>query len=619
MFRLKRILVPCDFSPFSDVAVRRASDLGMTLNADLHLLHVVAPTSRLTQTEPETDRALHARQRLEQQLEPHVVVQLTVERAVTIGTPHRAICEYACEHEIDLVVMGTHGRNGFVHLALGSVAEKVLRVAPCPVLIVRPDQEVNLVALARRVLRDEFGPSLAGELADTRATLKGRLMRILNISDQAAGYLFEALQNEGSLVWEIAEERHSGNSSTGVWQIRPLMLDGPGVFPDFLPKVEPSPAIDLIRRASALRATDIHVDPDGNECVVRLRVDGHLERYCKLDRAVADHLIQQFKTLARLDIGDPFHPHEGRLRLPSEMVDVEGRLTTSPVAGGEAAALRLFDRESVFRPLNRLGLEAASLLKLDQAVQRGEGLVLVTGPTGAGKTTTVYSMLETLGGSDKNIVSIEDPVEFPARFIRQMEVDQRHGVTMTSGLRTLLRMDPDIVFLGEIRDAEAAEIAMRAASAGKYVFTTLHSRDVASTVTAILDLGADRRSLAGSVTGIVSQRLIRRLCSQCRRETKLTDKDRQWFASKGIDPPAQLFEPTGCPTCRGKGYLGRIGVFEIVLPDAELVQCISQGATEHEIRKQIRQMGTPDLTADALGKVASGLTSADEARMMTWV
>jgi type II secretory ATPase GspE/PulE/Tfp pilus assembly ATPase PilB-like protein len=232
-------------------------------------------------------------------------------------------------------------------------------------------------------------------------------------------------------------------------------------------------------------------------------------------------------------------------------------------------------------------------------------------------------MLDTLGGGDKNIVSIEDPVEFPAGFIRQMEVDQRHGVTMTSGLRTLLRMDPDIVFLGEIRDAEAAEIAMRAASSGKYVFTTLHTRDVASTVTAILDLGIDRRSLAGNLTGIISQRLVRRLCPHCRQPATLRDKDRAWFAQcgfaqNGIEPPPQLFEPVGCPACRGKGFRGRIGIFEVVLADPDLVQLITQGATEQEVRDHIRRTGTPDLTLDALSKVTSGLTSLDEARKMTW-
>jgi type II secretory ATPase GspE/PulE/Tfp pilus assembly ATPase PilB-like protein len=305
--------------------------------------------------------------------------------------------------------------------------------------------------------------------------------------------------------------------------------------------------------------------------------------------------------------------------MPPEVTDFEVRITTSPVASGESVSLRLFERESIFRPLDRLGLTEQSLASIDQMLQRGEGLVLVTGPTGSGKTTTVYSMLATLGGSDKNIVSIEDPVEFPARFIRQMEVDQRHGVTMTTGLRTLLRMDPDIVFLGEIRDAEAAEIAMRGASSGKYVFTTLHTRDVASTVTAILDLGIDRRSLAGNLTGIVSQRLVRRLCPQCRRTADLRDKDRAWFGQYGVEPPAQLFEPVGCPACRGKGFRGRVGVFEVALADAELAQLIARGATERDVREQIRQSGTPDLSTDALAKVALGLTSLDETRKMTWV
>jgi general secretion pathway protein E len=469
------------------------------------------------------------------------------------------------------------------------------------------------------VLRDEFGTSLAGEFGDTRATLKGRLMRILDVTDQSAATLIETLQAEESLAWEESGQGDASQTRTGIWRIKLSPAAAVEAFPEFLPKAEETPAIDLIHRALALRATDIHIDPNGSEYSVRLRIDGHLERYCKLQQEVADHLIQQYKTFARLDIADPFHPQEGRLRLPPEVTDIEARITTSPVAGGESLALRLFERESVFRPLDRLGLAEQSLASIDHMLRRGEGLVLVTGPTGSGKTTTVYSMLQTLGGADKNIVSIEDPVEFPARFIRQMEADLRHGVTMTSGLRTLLRMDPDIVFLGEIRDAEAAEVAMRAASSGKYVFTTLHTRDVASTVTAILDLSIDRRSLAGNLTGIVSQRLVRRLCPQCRRPADLRDKDRAWFGQYGIEPPAQFFEPVGCPACRGKGYRGRIGVFEVVGADAELVPLITQGATEREVREQIRRGGTPELTVDALAKVAAGLTSLDEARKMTWV
>lgn len=623
MFRIKRVLVPCDFSAFSDAAVHQAGELAIACDAELHLLHIVAPPGFLPQAESPADRVLHARQRLDQQLPPHVVVKLRIERAVVCGTPHRAICDYAREHDIDLIVMGTRGRTGLAELALGSVADKVLRAAPCPVLVVRPGQVDDVVALARKVLHDEFGASLAGELGETRASLKGRLMRILNISDQAAGSVIETLQAGQWLAWEESQPDSAPASQphTGTWRIKSgakSAVAGQEETPDFVPKEEAPPAIDLISRALALRATDVHIDPCGGEYSVRLRIDGHLERYCQLQQDVAAHLIKQYKTFARLDIADPFHPQEGRLRLPDDMANVEVRITTSPVAGGEAVALRLFERDSVFRPLDRLGLTEQSLATIDQMLQRGEGLVLVTGPTGCGKTTTVYSMLETLGGGDKNVVAIEDPVEFPARFIRQMEVDQRHGVTLTTGLRTLLRMDPDIVFLGEIRDAEAAEIAMRAASSGKYVFTTLHTRDVASTVTAILDLSIDRRSLAGNLTGIISQRLVRRLCPQCRQPAELSDKDRAWFGRYGIEPRSQIYVPVGCPACRGKGYRGRVGIFEAVLADAELVQQIAQGSTEHEVRELIRRNGTPDLMVDALAKVSSGVTSLDEARKMTW-
>jgi type II secretory ATPase GspE/PulE/Tfp pilus assembly ATPase PilB-like protein/nucleotide-binding universal stress UspA family protein len=617
---MKRILVPCDFSRFSDAAIQRACDLAMTLDAGLHLLHVVAEPGFLGTAEPQEDRLRHARERLEQQLQPHVVVQLCVERAVVAGAPHREICRYAKEHDIDLIVMGTHGRTGLAHVAIGSVAEKVLRGAPCPVLIVRhPDQEEDLVLQAAKVLSDEFGTMLSGEFGETRATLKGRLMRKLNVSEQAAEFVVEKLRDEKTLVWDGPASAEASETLTGTWQIRPNAAVEELETPVFQVKSESSPAIDLVLRAAALRSTDIHIDPVGGEYSIRFRIDGRLQRYAQLDSDVAAHLIQQFKTIARLDIADPFHPQEGRLRLPPELAHLEVRITMSPVAGGEAVALRLFERDSVFLPLDRLGLSEQSLTVIDRITQRGEGLVLVTGPTGSGKTTTVYSMLEALGGRDRNIVSIEDPVEFPAAFVRQMEVDERHGVTMTSGLRTLLRMDPDVMFLGEIRDAEAAEIAMRAASSGKYVFSTLHSRDVASTITALRDLGIDARSLAGNLTGIVSQRLVRRLCLECRLAVSLNDDDRALLEKHSIEPPAQWFRAVGCSACRGTGYRRRIGVFEVVLADDGLLREIARGAAEHELREYIRRLGTADLTSDALTKVCAGVTSLDEAMKMSWV
>jgi len=383
-----------------------------------------------------------------------------------------------------------------------------------------------------------------------------------------------------------------------------------------------SPALDLLQRALALRATDVHIDPSGDgDYEVRMRIDGRLEVYCQLDTDVANHLIHQFKILAQQDIADPFHPHEGRLRLPARGWDCQARLTTSPVAGGEAVCLRLLSNDSMRRTLDNLGLSASPRAAILEILQRGEGMVLVTGPTGAGKTTTVYAMLRELEHERPhlNVATIEDPVEFTAPFLRQLSVDQQHGFTMAQGLRTMLRMDPDVVFVGEIRDAETAETSMRASSSGKYVLSTLHTRDVAGSLTALRDLGISNWSLSANVTGVISQRLVRRLCERCRCSHPIDDRDRELFQQHGIAPPEALFEPVGCEHCRQRGYVGRTGVFEAAVTNLDLAAAVSRGVSEEELRQLLRSTGTLSLTADGLKKVADGITSMAEVRQMHWL
>ena len=346
-----------------------------------------------------------------------------------------------------------------------------------------------------------------------------------------------------------------------------------------------------------------------------MRIDGQLEEFCRLDLTVAEHLVNQWKLMAGLDVADPFHPQEGRLTFPAsatELADVEARFTSAPVANGEAVALRLFSRSSLYIPLSLLGLSPVAMQAVDAMLHDSEGLVLVSGPTGSGKTTTVYSMLESISSSNRNIVSIEDPVEFPVPFVRQMSVDERHGIDMTKGLKTMLRMDPDVIFLGEIRDSTAADVAMQAAASGRYVFSTLHTRDVASVFTTLRDFGLANQSLAANISGIINQRLMRRLCTHCRREIPTTcELQRQWEVHH-IKPPATQFERVGCRCCRGTGYYGRIGIFEAVRMSPTVRSAVGGRASEADLRTNLSEAGLVPLTTAALAKVAAGVTDAEE-------
>lgn len=528
MFQLQRILVPVDFSKYSRAALANAIELADQFKAELHLMHV---------SSEDEAQAREAIEQLEQLVPAELMLTLKVAHSAVPGSPSREIVRKAVQDRFDLIVMGTHGRTGLVRLALGSVAEQVLRTAPCPVLIVRHPEQTT-----------------------------------------------EAAQESKSVPPEAA------------------------------------PALDLMQRAAAQRATDIHIDPtDDNKYVVRFRIDGHLQRYCQMERDVAERLIHQLKNLASLDFADPFRPKEGRVRMPAAMPDMEARLTTAPVFGGEAVALRLFNRETGFRRLDQLGFSKHALAAVQDMLRHGEGMVLVTGPTGSGKTTTVYSMLETFRSKEQNVVSIEDPVEFPLPFVRQTQVDARHGITMTSGLRTLLRMDPDVIFLGEIRDGEAMDIAMRAASSGKYVFSTLHTRDAAGTITALRDLHGDGRSLAANLAGVISQRMVRRLCPNCRQSSAIADERRRLFEEDGVMLPQAAYIATGCEQCRGTGFHGRIGVFETVIVDDAVREAILQEASEGKLRQVMRTGGASSLTADALMKVQEGITSVDEVLQMRWL
>jgi type II secretory ATPase GspE/PulE/Tfp pilus assembly ATPase PilB-like protein/nucleotide-binding universal stress UspA family protein len=541
---IRQILVPVDFSEYCSIASAKAWHLAEKHDANVHLLHVLTETPYSFPT-PESQRTKvrRSQENLDRLLPPWGEMQQQVFRLVRMGNPYEQIIEYAQQKCIDLIIMGTHGRSGVSRAVLGSVADRVVRSAPCPVMTVRADPS-----------RDRIEEAISFEEIET-------------------------------------------------------------------PADELLPGLDLVKRGVAMRASDIHIDPGTHDAFeVRMRIDGQLQHYCNVDRDVAGHLIGQFKTLADLPIAEPFRPLEGRLRMPLEFANLEIRMTSAPVAGGEAVALRVFDRSQMFRPVEDLGFSESGLHRVQEMMRRSEGIVLVTGPTNAGKTTTVYSMLEAIGGANRNIISIEDPVELSAPFVRQMAVDVTHGITMKSGLRTILRMDPDVVFVGEIRDAEAAEMATRAASSGRYVLSTLHTRDVAATITALRDFGIDNRSLAGNLTGIINQRLIRQVCKECfaKRAPNYTEREHFSFSSF-TEVPDKVVDAVGCDACRGTGYRGRTGVFETLVADEEFRAAIADGMPENGLEALIREKDTPSLTTDALIKASNLVTSVSEALELRWL
>jgi general secretion pathway protein E len=631
MSTIQRILIPTDFDESTEQFLRRARKLAERYPTELHLLHII-PRPRLPRAlgeDPES-RLRAARHQLELLAQPLEIDGLTVVSEIRSGRPAQEIVSYALAKDVDEIAIVTHGRTGLAHAVLGSVAEQVIRQAPCSVLVFRSprgEPEIDRLRLveAAELLAAKSTSELTGSYEETWDRMVSMLVRDLHCGLPDASDRLGTLKSLEVLIWNENTAPNSEPSDLH-WAIDIESLKS-------LPATASTPegtetgveerlsmALDLLQRALEARASDVHLDPKADDRYeVRFRIDGRIEHYCELDSGIAAPLLQQFKVLAGLDIANPFAPMEGRLQLPAGLPDAAVRITTAPVQGGTAMALRILRRDRALMPLEGLGLSSAARDAVSRMLHAGGGLVLVTGPTGSGKTTTIHSLLNLLTSQGRNIVSIEDPIEFPLPFVRQLGVDPKHDVTMTQALRTILRMDPDIIHVSEIRDVEAAEIAMRAASSGRFVFSTLHTRDVASTVTAMRDLHIDNRSLAGNLTGIISQRLVRRLCPECAACRPITDAEAARFRAEEVELPAELRRSAGCTHCRGTGYHDRIGIFETALTHGPAETAIENGAPEDELRTVLRSSGTPSLMADALMKVRDGVTSLEEAEAMKWI
>jgi type II secretory ATPase GspE/PulE/Tfp pilus assembly ATPase PilB-like protein len=360
----------------------------------------------------------------------------------------------------------------------------------------------------------------------------------------------------------------------------------------------------MIKRGVTLGATDIHIEPLEDSVQVRYRVDGMLQIGPVYPKNLQAALVSRIKILAGLDIAESRLPQDGRVRSKFDSRPIDLRVSTFPTVHGEDIVLRILDRGRVTLKLEALGVDPSDLSLLREALARPFGIIPVTGPTGSGKTTTLYSALLEMNTGERCLITLEDPVEYEVEKIRQSQINVRAGLTFASGLRSILRHDPDVILVGEMRDQETVQIALSAALTGHLVLTTLHTTTAAGAIPRLLDMGAEPFIVASAITLVASQRLIRTLCGDCKAPLELNAAIRERF-----DLPGTVYQQVGCPACRNTGYRGRIGIFEFLPISEEIVPCIYERRSSEDIR---RVSNRPTLLDDGMRKVRAGTTTLDE-------
>lgn len=381
---------------------------------------------------------------------------------------------------------------------------------------------------------------------------------------------------------------------------------------------EEAPVVRLVNlilmQAIKDKASDIHIEPEENLVRVRFRVDGILHEIATPPKELQNIISSRIKILSKLDIAESRKPQDGKINLKMENKALDLRVSTFPTIHGENIVMRILDKSSVMIGLEKLGFSEKDFKVFSKLIRSAYGIMLVTGPTGSGKTTTLYSALSTINSLELNIITVEDPVEYEIPLIRQTQVNVKAGLTFAAGLRSILRQDPDVVMVGEIRDKETAEIAVQASLTGHLVFSTLHTNDAPSSITRLIDMGVEPFLISSSVLAILAQRLVRVLCPKCKEAyTPAADVMKQL----GLKESAKLYKPKGCDSCKGSGYGGRTGIHELMPISEEIKRMIIAKASAAEIKKQALKEGMTTLRGDGMEKVMQGVTTVEEIMRVT--
>ncbi len=549
------------------------------------------------------DNGVITEDQLEQVLEEHaksqrkigdilIDMKLATLEQVTEATGHQHGLQYLClsEYEIDPEV-------------IGSVSEQMAR----KYRIIPVDRTNNTLTVA---LAD---PANIFLLDDIKLRTKMEIIPLISLQSDIEAAIEKYYSDNGALE-DMMKDFDGGDD---VELLQKQEEQDEDVTED------DAPVVKLVNMVVAegikTRCSDIHLEPEEKQLRLRYRIDGVLKEMPAPPKRLQNALISRIKIMSELDISEKRKPQDGRFKIRQGGRSVDFRVSSLPTIHGEKIVMRLLDKSNLNLDMTSLGFEKESLAKFEQAIRRPFGMILVTGPTGSGKSTTLYSALSTINNPEKNIVTVEDPVEYQVKGINQVQARSDIGFDFAEGLRSILRQDPDIVMIGEIRDFETAEIAIKAALTGHLVLSTLHTNDAPSTATRLIDMGVEPFLVTASLILVIAQRLARRICPTCKKSYKPSPELLQQL---GIRPkPGRelvFYEGEGCPACSDTGYRGRIALFEVMEIDDHLSHCIMQGMQSKDLKREARKQGMLSLRDSGIRKVLTGLTTVKEVLSVTF-
>ena len=524
-------------------------------------------------------------------------------------------CPYFTEESVLRLFAAALGQDYFEEIPAKSVPAEFIETVPATyaqhhyLIGIKPDGDVELTVVISHPLDTN---ALDNVSKMTHMPVKAALATRTAITSA----IDLAYEQRTTVIEEVAEELDSQNIDQ--------LADEVAASDDLLDVVNRPPVIrlvnDILFRALQLRASDIHVHPYETKIQIRYRIDGILYDTLSLNRNVLSLIISRIKVMAGMDIAERRMPQDGRCSVRLGQREVDLRVSTVPTSYGERAVLRVLDKSTALYGLNELGLWKEDLKKFDSLLSKTHGVIFVTGPTGSGKSTTLYACLQRINSAEKNIMTIEDPIEYQLEGISQMQVAAKKGMNFANTLRHVLRQDPDVIMVGEVRDVETARMAIQSSLTGHLVFSTLHTNDSAGAITRLLDFGVEPYLVSSSVIAVLAQRLVRRICSDCRQEYKPTDHELREIGLLNINDSAaenKFYDGAGCDRCFQTGYRGRTGVYELMLINEELQDLIYKTETAGTIKRVSLNSGLQTLRMDGARKAMAGITTIAEVLRVT--